>query len=178
MVRKPRMVRKLKKRGSETTYGSETMVRKPWLGNHGSENMVRKLWFGNYGLEITRGLTPLTWGGGVNFTSECPKPRVYSFRRTYPPPPWFSISFLFLPRFWVIFSELMAFPWPPFANLKKTWKNSFSPGIWRSLFGCILSIQKKMSISFCILLLLFFLGFLDWKKEAEMKLRGGGGRQN
>ena len=65
-----------------------------------------------YNILISLVAWPPWRGGGVNFISACPKPRVYSLRRTYPPPPpWFSISFLYLPCFWVFFSELMVSPW-------------------------------------------------------------------
>ena len=32
-------------------HGTETMVRKPWYRNHGTETMVRKPWYGNHGTE-------------------------------------------------------------------------------------------------------------------------------
>ena len=111
------------------------------------------------------------WRGGGQFNFRMSKAWIYSFRRTYPP--WFLISFLYSPRFWVIFSELMAFPLPPFANLKKL----FLPWHLKIAFRMHSQHPKKNVNFFLYSAIVVFFVFLDWKKEAEMKLRAGG-RQN
>ena len=111
-------------------------------------------------------------GGGVNFISECPKPRVNSFRRTYPPL-IFDFFFIFA-SFLGHFFQIDGFSVTP---VRKSQKKTFSPVIWRSLFGCILSILKKNVNFFLYSAIVVFWCFLIERKKRTWNC-GGGGRQN